>query len=92
MKIDSGTIGMESARSYQSARTSYRRFTVKEYQGGMLNANNFNNGNLNGSLNGNLNGNANGNLNQSFTVNTDSQIRKDAGQSLSSSDGKSGGL
>lgn len=42
MKIDSGTIGMESARSYQSVKTSYRRFSVTEYQGGMLNANSFN--------------------------------------------------
>ena len=39
MKIDSGTIGMESARSYQSVKTSYRRFSVTDYQGGMLNAN-----------------------------------------------------
>ena len=62
MKIDSSTVGMDSARSYQSVKTSYRRFTVREYQGGMLNANinaNINNGNLNNSgLNYSMNSNA----------------------------------
>ena len=68
LKIDSGTIGMESARSYQSARTSYRSFSVKEYQGGMLNANHFSNGNLNGSLNGGLDKNTNGKSNGLYTL------------------------
>lgn len=33
MKIDSSTIGMESARSYQASNTTVRRFVIKEYQG-----------------------------------------------------------
>ncbi|MBQ8117099.1 MAG: hypothetical protein IJ147_03480 [Lachnospiraceae bacterium] len=40
MKIDSAIVGMESARSYQSIKTSYRRFSVREYQGGRQNLNN----------------------------------------------------
>lgn len=47
LKIDSATIGMESERNYQSVKTSYRRFTMKEYQGGILNANSYQNGGLN---------------------------------------------
>lgn len=34
MKIDSSTIGMESARNYQSTKTTYRRFSLTEYRGG----------------------------------------------------------
>ncbi len=34
MKIDSSTIGMESARTYQSTKTTYRRFSLTEYRGG----------------------------------------------------------
>lgn len=40
MKIDSSTIGMESARSYQSAKTSMRRFVIKDYQGTLANSGN----------------------------------------------------
>lgn len=36
MKIDSSTIGMESARSYQAAKTTYRRFSIMEYRAGSL--------------------------------------------------------
>lgn len=32
MKIDSGTIGMESARSYKTSYVTTRRFEIKEYQ------------------------------------------------------------
>lgn len=35
MKIDSGTIGMESARSYKTSYTTVRRFAIKEYQSAM---------------------------------------------------------
>ena len=34
MKIDSSVVGMESARSYQSTKTTYRRFSLTEYRGG----------------------------------------------------------
>ncbi|MBO5283145.1 MAG: hypothetical protein J6B43_08485 [Lachnospiraceae bacterium] len=35
MRIESGTIGMESARSFTASRTSYNRFVLKDYiQGG----------------------------------------------------------
>ena len=43
MKIDSSNVGMESARTYQSVKTSYRRFVMKEYQCGILNANSYSN-------------------------------------------------
>lgn len=33
MRIDSSTIGMESARSYYASNTTVRRFVIKEYQG-----------------------------------------------------------
>lgn len=32
MKIDSGTIGMESVRSYHASKATVRRFVVTEYQ------------------------------------------------------------
>lgn len=32
MRIDSSTIGMESARSYQTSNTTVRRFVIKDYQ------------------------------------------------------------
>lgn len=35
MKIDSGTIGMESARSYRASTTTVRRFAITEYQAGL---------------------------------------------------------
>lgn len=53
MKIDSSTIGMESARSYRTSNTAVRRFTVKDYRGGMTQNNNA----LNTAI-GNQNGNA----------------------------------
>ena len=34
--IDSSTIGMESARNYQSTKTTYRHFSLTEYRGGSL--------------------------------------------------------
>ncbi len=34
MKIDSSVVGMESARNYQSTKTTYRRFSLTEYRGG----------------------------------------------------------
>lgn len=40
LKIDSAVIGMESARSYQSTRTSGRRFSIMDYQGTLENNNN----------------------------------------------------
>lgn len=36
LRIDSGTIGMESARTYQSTKTTYRRFSLTEYRGGSI--------------------------------------------------------
>jgi len=36
LKIDSSTIGMESARNYQSTKTTYRHFSLTEYRGGSL--------------------------------------------------------
>lgn len=33
MRIDSSTVGMESARSYKASNVTVRRFTIKEYQG-----------------------------------------------------------
>lgn len=35
LKIDSSTVGMESARSYTKASATVRRFVVTEYQGGL---------------------------------------------------------
>lgn len=40
MKIASSTIGMESARSYQSTKASMRRFVIKDYQGTLANSGN----------------------------------------------------
>lgn len=37
LKIDSATIGMESARSYQQTKAVYRRFSIMEYREGSLN-------------------------------------------------------
>lgn len=36
MKIDSSTIGMESARSYQATKATYRHFSIMEYRQGAL--------------------------------------------------------
>ncbi len=36
MKIDSSLVGMESARKYQSTKTTYRHFSLTEYRGGSL--------------------------------------------------------
>ena len=35
MKIDSSTVGMESARSYRASNTTFRRFTIMDYQQGL---------------------------------------------------------
>lgn len=40
MKIDSSTIGMESARSYRASNKTVRRFSIMEYQGNLTNENN----------------------------------------------------
>ncbi|MGN0401267.1 MAG: hypothetical protein ACI4HQ_03255 [Acetatifactor sp.] len=40
MKIDSSTIGMESERSYRTSNTTVRRFSIKDYQGGLTQDNN----------------------------------------------------
>ncbi len=40
MRIDSSVIGMESARRYTSSKTQYNRFVLKDYHGGMTQANN----------------------------------------------------
>ncbi len=40
MRIDSGTIGMESARSYHTSNSTVRRFTIMEYQGALTSSNN----------------------------------------------------
>ena len=37
LKIDSGTIGMESARSYRASYTTSRRFMIKDYQDAAVN-------------------------------------------------------
>lgn len=47
MKIDSSTIGMESARTYQSTKTTYRRFSLTEYREGSLS---FNGGSMNAAV------------------------------------------
>lgn len=39
MKIESSTIGMESARSYKASRTSYNRFMLKDYVKGETDTN-----------------------------------------------------
>ncbi len=36
MRIDSSTVGMESARNYYSAKTTYRRFSIMDYRAGSL--------------------------------------------------------
>ena len=42
LRIDSATIGMESARSYQALGATVRRFTVKDYQQSLANNNSLN--------------------------------------------------
>ncbi len=37
MRIDSSTIGMESARSYRASTTTVRRFMIKDYQSALTN-------------------------------------------------------
>ena len=54
MRIDSSTIGMESARSYQSTRATYRRFSIMEYRAGSLT---YNGNGLNGAVTDGQNGN-----------------------------------
>lgn len=50
LKIDSGTVGMESARSYRAATTTIRRFTITDYRQGLAGSGN--------SLNATVGGNA----------------------------------
>lgn len=40
MRINSSTIGMESARSYQASHTTVSRFAIREYQAGLTQNNN----------------------------------------------------
>lgn len=35
MRIDSASIGMDSARSYHTSKTSVRRFEITDYQAGL---------------------------------------------------------
>lgn len=35
MRIDSASIGMDSARSYHASKTSVRRFEITDYQAGL---------------------------------------------------------
>ncbi|MCM1190304.1 MAG: hypothetical protein NC541_13540 [bacterium] len=39
MRIDSSTVGMESARSYKASNTTARRFSITDYQGGLTQGN-----------------------------------------------------
>ncbi len=39
MKIDSSTVGMESARSYRASNTTMRRFTITDYREGLSQGN-----------------------------------------------------
>ncbi len=45
MKIDSSTIGMESARSYQASNVTVRRFAIMDYQAGLAQNGSAMNGN-----------------------------------------------
>ena len=54
MRIDSSTIGMESARSYQSTKATYRRFSLMEYREGSLT---YNGNGLNAAVTDGQNGN-----------------------------------
>ena len=40
LRINSSSIGMESARSYRAFNTSFSRFAIKEYQAGLTRNNN----------------------------------------------------
>lgn len=49
MRIDSSTVGMESARSYRASNATVRRFSIMDYQGGLTQGNNS----LNAAIGGN---------------------------------------
>lgn len=51
MRIDSSTVGMESARSYRASNTTARRFSIMDYQGGLAQEKNS----LNAAIGGNTN-------------------------------------
>lgn len=55
MRIDSSTIGMESARSYRASNTTARRFTIMDYRSGLNQGNNS----LNAAIGGNTGNTAN---------------------------------
>lgn len=55
MRIDSSTIGMESARSYRASNATARRFSIMDYQGGLAQGRNA----LNAAIGGNTNNAAN---------------------------------
>lgn len=61
MRIDSSTVGMESARSYKSSNTTVRRFSIMDYQEGQTQGNNS----LNAAIGGNTGNAANAGENQS---------------------------
>ncbi len=61
MRIDSSTIGMESARSYKASNTTARRFTIMDYQSRL----NQGNQSLNAAVGGNTGNTANAEQNTS---------------------------
>lgn len=61
MRIDSSTVGMESARSYRASNTTVRHFSITDYQEGLTKGN----GSLNAAIGGNTENTANAEENQS---------------------------
>lgn len=61
MRIDSSTIGMDSARSYKASNTTVRRFSIMDYQGGLTRENNS----LNAAIGGDTENTADAGENQS---------------------------
>lgn len=61
MRIDSGTIGMESARSYKASNTTVRHFSITEYQEKLTQGNDS----LNTAIGGNTENTGNAEENQS---------------------------
>lgn len=51
MRIDSSTVGMESARSYRASNATARRFSIMDYRGGLAQGRNS----LNAAIGGNTN-------------------------------------
>ena len=61
MRIDSSTVGMESARSYRASNTTVRHFSITDYQEKLTQGN----GSLNAAIGGNTENAANAEENQS---------------------------